>query len=97
LQHHDEWSILIAMSRRLQVLLDEAEYRELQRAARLQRVTVSEWVRQALRTLLRNTPSRAPDRKLRVVREALEHCYPAPPLDQMLREIEAGYLDQPPE
>jgi hypothetical protein len=84
------------MSKRLQVLLDETEYRELQRAARLQRVTVSEWVRQALRALLRSTPSRAPDRKLRIVREAVRHRYPAPPLDQMLREIEAGYQDQPP-
>jgi hypothetical protein len=37
------------MSKRLQVLLDEPEWREVQRAARASRVTVAEWVRQALR------------------------------------------------
>ncbi len=37
------------MVRRLQVLLDEAELREVQRAARSRRMTVAEWVRQALR------------------------------------------------
>ncbi len=37
------------MSRRLQVLLEDAELRELPRAARAGRMTVAEWVRQALR------------------------------------------------
>lgn len=82
---------------RLQVLLEAAEYRELQRAARQERMTVSEWVRQALRTLLREQPAQDPERKLRVVREAARHRYPAPPIEQMLREIESGYLDRPAE
>ena len=85
------------MSKRLQVLLDPAEYRELQRAARQQRMTVSEWVRQALRALLREQPAQYPERKLRVVRESVRHAYPAPPIETMLREIEAGYLERPPE
>ena len=38
-----------AMSKRLQVILDDAELREIQRIARRQRLTVAEWVRQALR------------------------------------------------
>ena len=37
------------MSKRLQVLMDEEEYLEVQGAARRQRLTVSEWVRRALR------------------------------------------------
>jgi post-segregation antitoxin (ccd killing protein) len=41
--------MLIATSKRLQVLLDEAELREIQRAARAQNITVAAWVRQALR------------------------------------------------
>ena len=41
------------MSKRLQVLLDEPEWREIQKAARAERKTVAEWVRQALRTARR--------------------------------------------
>ncbi|MBP1597340.1 MAG: hypothetical protein H6Q05_2717, partial [Acidobacteria bacterium] len=37
------------MSKRLQVLLDESELREIQRVARAQKMTVAEWVRQILR------------------------------------------------
>lgn len=44
------------MVRRLQVLLDEAELREVQRAARSRRMTVAEWVRQALRAERRRQP-----------------------------------------
>jgi hypothetical protein len=79
------------MSKRLQVLLSESEYRDLQRIARQHRVTVSAWVRQALRDLAGRLPAGNLDRKLRTVREAVRHRYPAPPPDKMLEEIEAGY------
>jgi predicted nucleic acid-binding protein len=46
LTHHDESDMLHSMSKRLQVLFDDAEMRELQRAARAERMTVAEWVRQ---------------------------------------------------
>ncbi|MGB5880236.1 MAG: antitoxin, partial [Thermoanaerobaculia bacterium] len=36
------------MSKRLQVLLDEEEFAELQEIARQNRMTLSEWVRQTL-------------------------------------------------
>ena len=78
---------------RLQVLLDPDEYHDMQRIARQQRLTVSEWVRQSLRELIREEPLGDQDRKLRVIREAARHAYPAPPIDQMLREIESGYDD----
>ncbi len=82
------------MSTRLQVLLDEAEYRELQRVARQHRLTVSAWVRRTLREAIRQEPAGEVDRKLRMVREAARYTYPAPPIGQMLAEIEAGYLDR---
>jgi len=85
------------MSRRLQVLIDDDEYRDMQRIARQHRLTVSAWVRQALRELIRREPARDQDRKLRAVREAARHSYPAPPIDQMLREIESGYGSDSPE
>ena len=36
------------MTKRLQVLLEDTELREIQRVARSQRVTLAEWVRQSL-------------------------------------------------
>jgi hypothetical protein len=86
--------MLISMSKRLQVILDDAEYRELQRSARRARMTVSAWVRQAIRELRGREPVAGADKKMHVVREATRHAYPAPApeIGQMLEEIERGYL-----
>ena len=82
------------MSKRLQVLLDEPEWRDVQRAARAQRLTVAEWVRQALRAARRTEPLRNIDKKLAVVREAAQHAFPTADIDQMLAEIQRGALGQ---
>jgi len=79
------------MSQRLQVLLDEREFTELRRVARLRRMTVAEWVRQALRAARQDAPTVDPRHKLAAVREAYRGAYPAPDLAQMLAEIEKGY------
>ena len=80
------------MSKRLQVVLDEEELEEIRRVARRHRLTVSEWVRQALRESRRAEPRRDEERKLTVVREAAEHAYPTADIEPMLGEIERGYL-----
>jgi transposase-like protein len=80
------------MSQRLQVLLDEQEFAEIRRVARRHRMTVAEWVRQALRRARRDEPAGDPGRKLAVVREAAQHAYPTAGIEQMLAEIERGYL-----
>ncbi len=80
------------MSKRLQVLLDEAEWREIQRAARAQRLTVAEWVRGALRVARRREPSGETGKKLEVVRAAAHHAFPTADVPQMLAEIERGYV-----
>lgn len=80
------------MSKRLQVLLEEAELAEIRRAARLNRMTVAEWVRQALRRARREEPTSDARRKLAAVREAARGSYPTADIDQMLAEIERGYL-----
>jgi len=82
------------MSKRLQVLLDESELREIKRIARRQRMSVAEWVRQILRGARRREPVIDSDRKLQVVRSAARHSYPTADLDQMLAEIEQGYLQE---
>jgi hypothetical protein len=79
------------MSKRLQVLLEEAEFREIKRLARSQRLSVAAWVRQALRS------ARAPDvagpaQKLEVIRAAARHAFPTAEIDEMLAQIERGYL-----
>ena len=58
------------MSKRLQVLLKEPEYREIQRAARSRNITVSEWVRQALSLARRSEPSGDVGKKLAAIRAA---------------------------
>lgn len=85
------------MSKRLQVLLEEAELAEIRRAARLSRMTVAEWVRQALRKARREEPVTDTKRKIAMVREAARGEFPTADIDQMLTEIERGYLsDLPP-
>ena len=80
------------MTKRLQVLLDEPEWREVQRAARAQRVTMAEWVRQALRLARRGSSSKDVDRKLGAINRAARHTFPTADVEQMNAEIESGYL-----
>jgi len=82
------------MSKRLQVLLEERELREIQRLARAQRMTVAEWVRQALRTARRREPLSDFRKKLAVVRAATRLSYPTADMPAMLDEIEQGYLHE---
>jgi hypothetical protein len=83
------------MSKRLQVLLEESELHEIQRLAHRQHMTVAEWVRQALRAARRSTPRNDAGKKLQVVRAAAEHSFPTADIDEMLLQIERGYLDAP--
>jgi predicted 2-oxoglutarate/Fe(II)-dependent dioxygenase YbiX len=81
----------MAMSKRLQVLLDEPEIREIQRAARAKRMTVAEWVRGALREARRREPLGDAGDKLAAVRRAAHQSFPSDDIGQMLAEIEKGY------
>ena len=77
------------------MLLEETEMREIQRSARRRRMTVAEWVRQALRVARRSEPRSDAGKKLQVVRAAAEHNFPTADIGEMLRQIEHGYLDSP--
>jgi hypothetical protein len=79
------------MTKRLQVLLDDAEWRQIQRSARAERTTVAEWVRRALRQARRGASSKDADHKLAAIRAAARHAFPAPDIDRMNAEIERGY------
>ncbi|MCY4454889.1 MAG: antitoxin [Chloroflexi bacterium] len=77
------------MSRRLQVLFDEEEYREIQVVARRHRLTVAEWVRQALRKARDDDPGSV-EARLRVITEASRNEFPTADIEVMLDEIAAG-------
>jgi hypothetical protein len=82
------------VTKRLQVLLDDGELREIQRLARAQRLTVAEWVRQALRAARRRQPSGDLQKKLSAIRTAARHDFPTADIAQMLAEIARGYEDR---
>jgi len=76
----------------MQVIFEDPEYREIQRIARAQRMTVAEWVRQALRVARKREPVTATGKKLATIRNAAQHSFPTAGIDQMLAEIERGYV-----
>ena len=82
------------MSKRLQVLLDERELAELRSLAARHGMTVSDWVRRAITLARRQESEGDKERKLATLRAAMRHSFPAPPIEQMLAEIEQGYLPE---
>jgi hypothetical protein len=79
------------MSKRLQVILKDLEYQEIQRVARSRHMSIAEWVRQALELARRTEPTGSMGKKLEAVRQGAQYQYPAGDIDTMLAEIEAGY------
>jgi hypothetical protein len=83
------------VAKRLQVILQDPEYREIQRMARSRRMSLAEWVRQALDLARRREPLGSAGKKLEVIRAAAQHDYPTADIDTMLAEIEMGYGNGP--
>jgi hypothetical protein len=79
------------MAKRLQVILKDPQYREIKRAARARRMSVAEWVRQALDQAHRRQPVGEVGKKLEVIRAAARLDYPTGEIERMLAEIESGY------
>ena len=73
------------------MILQDPEYREIQKMARARRMSLAEWVRQALDLARRREPLGGSGKKLEVIRAAAQHDYPAGDIDSMLAEIEKGY------
>jgi len=64
---------------------------EIQRLARRERITVGEWVRRVLRDARQQKPSNDPEAKLKAIRRGVEFSFPTADIEEMNREIEAGY------
>jgi hypothetical protein len=80
------------MAKRLQVILQDSDYRDIQRMARSRHMSIAEWVRQALDLARRREPVHDTAKKLAVVRAAVQHNGPTADIQVMLAEIERGYL-----
>jgi hypothetical protein len=85
------------MTKRLQVIFQDPEYREIQRVARSRHMSIAEWVRQALELARREEPTQEFSKKLETIRAAAKYEFPVRDIDGMLEEIEQGYRsgDQP--
>jgi hypothetical protein len=79
------------MSKRLQVILDATELRDIQKMAKMKQMTVAEWVRQVLRAARRGESTGDPGRKLQAIQAAARHSFPSGDIKDMLQEIETGY------
>ena len=80
-----------AMAKRLQVIIRDPEYREIQRMARSRHMSIAEWVRQALDLARRREPITDVGKKLEIIRAAVRYDYPSGDIEDMLAEIESGY------
>lgn len=78
-------------TKRLQVLFEEGELAAIQQLATARQQTVAAWVRETLRGALERELGADPRPKLEALRRAVTYEFPAPPIAQMIAEIEAGY------
>jgi hypothetical protein len=76
------------MVKRLQVILQDSDYKEIQRMARSRHLSLASWVRQALDLARRGAALASVGRKLDVIRAAARHDYPVSDIGRMLTEIE---------
>jgi hypothetical protein len=82
------------MSKRLQVVVGEAELAGYTRTADAAGLSLSEWARQALRLAERATSSGDVEAKLGVIRAAVAHSAPEAEadIDEILAQAGAGHL-----
>lgn len=74
--------------------MSETELEAVRAAAHERGVTMSEWVREALRNARRRVAAGDGERKLAAIRAAVRHEYPTADIDLMLAEIERGYGEE---
>lgn len=83
------------MSTRLQIIVDDDDAERLRACAQAEGLNLSEWIRRAMDLAAKAQGPRTPEEKLAALRR-LSHMpeaerAPAPPIDEMLREVNARY------
>ena len=74
------------------VPIDHLIYVKVERIARIKGMSIGEWVNESLRKAVVEAPEAA-EAMRQVIHEAGEVNAPTADIEQMLREIESGYLD----
>lgn len=80
------------MAKRLGIVLRDSEYREIKLLAGLRRISISEWVRQALTAARHRESVGNIEKKLKALRTAMKFEFPTGDIGDILAEIEQGYL-----
>jgi hypothetical protein len=83
------------VAKRLQIILPDPEYQEIEQAARSRQMSIAEWVRQALAHTCRREVLCDVEKKLAAIRVAVQYESPTADIETMLAEIEQGYLSDP--
>lgn len=81
------------MTKRIQVILQDEDYREIEAVARARHMTVEEWVRRALDRARRCESVADVEKKMAAVRSAAQYNFPTADIEDMLKEIERGYTE----
>jgi hypothetical protein len=79
------------MSKRLQVLLPDDEMEAVRKQAKLENLSIGEYVRRALRESDFRRPSRSAGAKLSSIRQAVLQAFPTADIDRMNSELKQGY------
>lgn len=75
----------------VQLLLDESEYRRIERCARQRQMSVAQWMRQqAIRCAQADAPTATAEAKLQAIQSAAAHNFPTGDIGELLAEIEGG-------
>ena len=82
----DDWK------KQYQVYLCPTVYAKVRGISKIREMTVEEWVDETLRKAVREAPE-ATEALLRSIHEAPKGDMPEVDIEQMLKEIELGYLD----
>ncbi len=84
------------MSKRLQIVVKDSEYATIEGFATVSGMTVSEWVRQAIRAAELSKSHKDVKKKLAALDRAILNNFPTGEISGILDEIEGGYLDGDP-
>jgi hypothetical protein len=81
------------MGMRLRVTLSDDEAAVLAELAASEGVTVSEWVRRALREAPRRQTAGVAEARMAAIRTAATYSFPTADIDDMLAQIQRGYVE----
>lgn len=78
------------MSKRLQILIPEKDYRRLVHVSKQNDTTVSEWVRNCINIRMNHKTIEAPEKRLAKIMKYARYNGPSGSINQILKEIDQG-------